>query len=567
MGINSDALYHNLLSDLSYVSGFDPNYDTWPGITPKQFAAQALAASFYKKFVENKASDADDKAVEKFLSVNMTCGNYELYLDNSKDEVLVGELKQSIYNFWNPRGFPLVSNHYQILDNGRCGPGASVGSLGKDFYTKLFASKLTSTSEGLYEMYSDYLSWRPEWQTAELYRQRAYGTPHIVKGSKLHLVDKSNDISRLICSEPSLNMFFQLGFGQILTDRLKSFFGIDLSTQPDKNRELARRGSITDQYSTIDLSSASDSISLKMVDAILPRDFVAWLKLLRSPTTEIRGERVALNMMSTMGNGYTFPLQTMLFACVVSAAARFHGFKLMRPRGDDLGNFAVFGDDIICDRKIVDSVIRLLTLLGFEVNQQKSFVEGPFKESCGRDYYHGHNVRGAYLKKLSTQQDLFVAINNLNLWTAKTGIPLGRTVRYLSSRCRNTQVPPIANLDAGIRMPFEMVNLTAENRDRDTGSVRYKSWIPIARQIRITDSGFKLPRGEKERIYNPSGLFLAFLQGYIRNSTISIRHDKVKYCTRWVVTPSWDYLPLGSDILSESSWLRWKSAVYLNLFR
>jgi hypothetical protein len=475
MGVNSQALYSCLLEDLGdAVPGFSKDYsEAWPDITPREFAALTLSKTFYKKFVEVKSPDADQRAFDKFQQVNSDCGTWELCLQSSKDEVLLGELKETLSRFWNLKNrYPLVSNHHQIFDEGRCGPGSSVGAMGKDFYTKLYASPLTATSSLLVTLYEDYITNRPEMLAAEIKRQETYGPARIVEGSKLHFVNKTNDISRLICSEPTLNMYVQLGFGRILEDRLRRFFGIDLSDQPDKNRELARRGSISDDRCTIDLESASDSLSLRMLSQILPPDFLRWLEMMRCPKTQLGEVPVALNMVSTMGNGTTFPLQTIIFASVVSAAARFRRIELHNPNRDRLGNWAVFGDDIIVKREIVDDVIRLLTLLGFKVNQQKSFIEGPFRESCGADWFKGQYVRGVYIKRLRTQQDRYVAINNLNLWSAVTGIPLRRTVGYLAKRVRFLPVPPWENLDGGLRVPYVMVDKL--RWDRHVHSIRYR---------------------------------------------------------------------------------------------
>jgi hypothetical protein len=60
------------------------------------------------------------------------------------------------------------------------------------------------------------------------------GEVDIVEGNRLDFVPKNDDISRSICVEPTLNMFFQLGFADILNSRLKEFAGIDLENQQFK---------------------------------------------------------------------------------------------------------------------------------------------------------------------------------------------------------------------------------------------------------------------------------------------------------------------------------------------
>jgi hypothetical protein len=537
-----------------------------PSATVKQVAASQLLGSFYKKYVDRTNPDADELALLKFESINRNCGNWVPLCETWEDE-LIGCLRKEIYDFLYPSGMPLLTDYVQIFEHGRVGPGASVGAKGYDFYTKLFSSPLSATSTSLYKMYENYVSNYPLWRDAENHRKAQYGECDVVAGSRLHFVPKTVDISRLICVEPSLNMFGQLGIGAILERRLDRYFGIDLSVQPDISRELAKLGSMRDDdesFVTIDLASASDSLSMKMLENVLPRDFFSWLKLFRSPSTEVHGRQVELNMVSTMGNGFTFPLQTMLFACVVRAAAFHRGIRLRKKSPSSLPNFSVFGDDIVCQRRIASDVLRLLRYLGFTVNSSKSFILGPFRESCGRDYYFGHDVRGVYVRSLKTQQDRYAVINALNLWSAKVGISLPNTVRYLMSSVKNQPVPAEDNVDAGIRTPYSFV--AKKKRDGNQACIYYAS-VSRPLFIAIGEDRFVYPRAVRQRRdYNPFGLLVALLQGCVQSGKISVRHDWYSYRTKRRVTPRWDYLPPSSDIASLTSWKRWETAFYLNTY-
>lgn len=559
------ALYSCLQADLYHLAGEGP-LDV--GASPERFAAKSLLVSFYKKFVDAKSSDADSKALEKFLKVNSDCGTWELVLEGSWDEVLVGELKNSLYQFFYPEGQPLLTSFDQILGRAKVGPGASLGARGYDFYTKLFSSPLTSTSALLYNIYKRYIWNFPEWSNAENIRYGSFGEVHVVEGNRLSFVPKSVDISRTISVEPNLNMFFQLGLKDILEERLRDAFGIDLATQQAKNRELARLGSLSDgpdSFVTIDLSSASDSMSLRMLREVLPPQVLCWFELLRSPKCQLpNGEQVELNMISTMGNGYTFPLQTILFSCVVIAAARALNKHLRFPYGKSLGTFAVNGDDIICEKSISRLVIRLLGILGFTVNVDKTFVEGPFRESCGEDYYLGHNVRGVYVKDLSNPASRYALINALNSWSARVGIPLPLTVQYLLQSVRYLPVPPWENADAGVQVPWSLAR-TYVKRSRRYQSVIYHCLRPRRLCIYISDDRVTVPRSLKKRIYNPSGLLIAILNGSIRSGTIGVRHDPVRYQTKLAISPNWDRSQTSSGIAPELRGDIWEYIVPLNL--
>lgn len=570
MGSRSRALYFDLLDDLSghlstgvleqLRSGAD--VQPWPDITPSEYKALALARSFYKKLIDMTDKAADDLALKKFLKVNETSGAWRLDLQDSWDEVLWGELKRSIYDFWNPEGMPLFSTFHELFNRGKCGPGASVGSKFNDFYSKLFSSELAATDKVLHRFYRSYVENFPEWNIAENIRESHYGEGRIVGGNRLQFVPKTRSISRTICIEPVLNMYCQLGVGSYLEDRLERFFGISLAKQPDINRDLARLGSIQDTYCTVDLESASDSIALKMLQQVLPEDLFFWLKLLRSPTSELpNGDRVELNMVSTMGNGFTFPLQTMLFSCAVTAAARARDLHLERPRAASGMTWGVFGDDIILPTNchylqkgekslfvnygdtMVRDVLRLLRLMGFTVNSSKSFFEGPFRESCGADYFRGQQVRGVYLKTLLTPQSRFVAINLLNRWSAVTGIPLTQTVKNLLRSVPYYLVPAWESDDAGIRVPFSMVK--KRRLDPNVQSVLYRKYVVKGRSFSIGEDGFLETGGP---IYNPSGLLISYLNGTIRSCRIGLRSKTKLYRGCYGIAPNWDTIDRKSVV-------------------
>nr|QDH88463.1 MAG: RNA-dependent RNA polymerase [Leviviridae sp.] len=571
MGICPKALYRNLIDDLkgrfgaSFVDDFSALDVPSPTFSTKEVAAFSIYRSLLKKYEVRNTDMLDSKALLKFLQINSDCENWSLQLSSSWDEVLIGELKSALYKFFNPEGYPLVTSYDQIFHYGRTGPGAAIGAKGGDFYTKMFASPLSCTRQGLYKMYRNYIKNFPEWTNAENIRQAHFGEAHVVSGSRFSFVPKNDQISRTICVEPSLNMFAQLGLGHIIEKRLLDAYGISMSTQPYKNRELARRGSLGLGFVTCDLSSASDSLSLRMLKEVLPHDIYNTLRYLRSDTTEIPGlGTTELHMVSTMGNGFTFPLQTVLFSAVVVAAARARDIELRFPRGQDFGTWGVFGDDIICPEKIWPDVNRLLALLGFKVNHDKTFVEGPFRESCGADYHVGVNVRGVYVKRLESQQDLCSVVNQLNLFSTRTGVFLPKTCAALLTKVRWQPVPRWENSDAGIHVPLSMVSgslLFSEN-----GSALYRRYEPIGLKARILESSVVVPRYAKPRIYNPSGLLMSFLQGSINSFSIGVRQDPVRYKRKLGVAPYWDATPTTHPSSGWFNWQRWETAVYFNLF-
>ncbi len=605
MSDSSEALFGALLDDLSDhlpthvidVIKCGGIVDRWPGMTPKQAACLGLARSFLKKFKDTVDVNSTDKvALDKFERVNKRAKDWCLGETSSWDDVLVGEFKQLVYEFWSPEGNSLVSSGDDIWARGDTGPGVAIGAELEDFYHKMFSSELSCVHTGVYRSYRSYVANHPEWANAENIRLLNMGEPRVVTGNRLTFVPKDRSTSRTICVEPVLNMYGQLGMGNILRDRLKSFFGIDLSVQPDRNRELARVGSIFGTEATLDLESASDSISLRMLEWALPRDFFAWLVFLRSPKATLPdGRLVELGMVSTMGNGFTFPLQTMLFSCVVEAAFRARGHTprdrdwcYVRPRRTShVETWGVFGDDIIVptnfhylrgrkaawyETSIVRDVSRLLELLGFTVNASKSFSDpnDPFRESCGGDFFQGEAVRGVYLKSLRSMQDKFVAINVMNAWSAAQGIPLRSSVQHLLRQVRVIPVPPWEQDDSGVHFPWSMVRNMRRSKPYQ-GSIIYHRFVPVKQTMTIKDCG------ECEGAVSPlgvnlSGLLIAFLKGTIRSGKITRRANAhVPYRKDLGIAPSWGApWRFGStrsqkDVLSQGK--RWETAAYYNLVR
>jgi hypothetical protein len=215
-----------------------------------------------------------------------------------------------------------------------------------------------------------------------------------------------------------------------------------------------------------------------------------------------------------------------------------------------------------------------LEALGFQINQHKSFFEGPFRESCGKDFFRGFSVRPVYLKTLRTPQSRCAAINLLNRWSAMTGVTLRHTIGLLLRTVRFTPVPPWENDDAGIKVPFSLVVDSDRKHPRFQSSVYYR-YESRPQRLVVVDSTVRAPRGGKRRIFNPDALLLAMLNGTMVHGSINIRHNVVLYRRRMAVAPSWDYtppsweggriMPSSSDFQSEVERQRWSTAVEANV--
>jgi hypothetical protein len=103
-----------------------------------------------------------------------------------------------------------------------------------------------------------------------------------------------------------------------------------------------------------------------------------------------------------MGNGFTFELETLIFIGIIS------GVTGLRPGLD----FLVYGDDIIVPKDAARNVLSALRLFGFTPNERKTFVDGPFRESCGGDYFAGVPVRALFVKKTPSTPTEWISLHN-----------------------------------------------------------------------------------------------------------------------------------------------------------
>lgn len=224
---------------------------------------------------------------------------------------------------------------------------------------------------------------------------------------KLVFVPKNCKTHRPIIVEPILNGLLQLGVGTYLKGRLRSA-GLDLRDQ-ERNRKLARIGSLDGSLSTIDLSSASDTLSWSLIADLLPPEWLHFLEILRTGTFTYGDASYRLEKFSSMGNGFTFELESLVFWGLALSATEL--------AGGDVSNVGVFGDDIIVPSEATPFLLEVLDSAGFWVNSEKSFWSGPFRESCGADWLTGEDVRPFYLKDEVSDRTLFIFHN----WALRRG--------------------------------------------------------------------------------------------------------------------------------------------------
>lgn len=395
-------------------------------------AAKLLLSAVIKKYpFEGNDTEKRDVALTKVRATNQTCSCFNrqgwkrLFTDGhpSPELFYMREFISKVIGFSLPDGS-------QITEWSRHGPGSDTATLlgNNSTYVKYkdwpyrvsarcqeYARNLILADErwlgALEDSYRrkyhinmwEILDWNTFWDTVFV----------TTEANKVTTVPKDGRQDRPIAIEPRLNLMLQLGVDGFIRKRLKRW-GIDMDSQV-VNQYLAYEGSIrkdADSPVTIDLSNASDTISLRLVKLLFPQEWYDYLCATRCRFGLMPdGSKLRYSKLSSMGNGYTFAVETLIFSATCYAAMKVSGIKWSHD------NVSVFGDDIIVPQSASSALINLLQACGLEVNETKSFLDGNVRESCGSDWVSGVNMRPVFVKTIpETVCDLYTVRNLILRW-------------------------------------------------------------------------------------------------------------------------------------------------------
>jgi hypothetical protein len=564
--ITSVVLFDALQRDLGIVTIDGDRFNPFPfgfptDLSPGEYAKHALLHSVFRKTEVESDPEAEMRTLVSFLEANEACKVPRdfLHWDGRPDVgYAIASARQFLYAAFEPSAIDWPVSMATIEQAARFGPGSSIGLDGKpsSYYFKVGDSPQAATSPFIIDWYARSTAWHPLCEAAELARKARCGEAVVVKHGNLTFVPKSYTSRRIVVTEPSLNTYFQLGLGSVMERVLKYRFGIDFSVQPGLNSEMARVGSLDGSYGTMDLKQCSDYISCQLVEFMFPKSLVNWLNKLRTPTVRPpKGADIDLGMISTMGNGFTFPLQTLLLTALVLGVYETLGIE---PGPHHSKKWGVFGDDIVVAREAYDLLSEVLKELGLIVGHDKSFNSGSFRESCGADYFDGVNVRGVYLKRYLSDQDLYSAFNRLSVWSAYHGILLRETLSTIVAIIRDpVWVPPDESENGGFITPFPLIPSEPD------GSWEYSVYIPnpssfdfepwerwetcLADDPKTATKKLKRWLGALNSYcdgsVNEPALFKAALVGGLRRNRLIMRQRNVRYRKVVRTTPRWGFSP------------------------
>lgn len=384
------------------------------GYKPHVFAAKYQVAALLKKYrFPSDNSKRKAAALETFKAGESMCREFNA-VHSKRLAYLTDDFELECFTYSKYFLSTLLGEYLpsraELTEWSRHGPGANLDTRKRQtsMYAKYGNWPYSCTKDAL-ELARLSIQDDERWLGAleDDYRTRMGIAPHliidqerfwadvlnVVPGNRIDFVPKNAKTDRSIAIEPAMNLYLQLGVDGFLRRRLKRY-GVDLDCQ-EKNKELARVGSRDWQdenpFVTLDLKAASDTISLEVCRLLLPPQWFAYLMKLRSPVGVCDDETIVYEKISSMGNGYTFALESLLFFAIIYGVYRAtHGTF-------DRNEVAVFGDDLIVRADIQKPVVTMLNRCGFSVNPEKSFIQGPFRESCGADWYRGIPVRPVFL--------------------------------------------------------------------------------------------------------------------------------------------------------------------------
>jgi hypothetical protein len=376
------------------------------GSDPQDYLHARQITAFFSKRADLTIEGVNPRAAatESFVQAELLCkATNEIFRARSEGRFLFSPRVEAVLHRSQRKISAILGDLPELSElKLRFGPGATTQVKKKDASARRKLAQVFCCSEDAIEILPDLFLEMPDWAQITREGSELVGTLNVrIDKARVDFVRKTAKTDRTIAVEPSLNQMVQLAVGDHISYRLGRV-GVDLRDQT-RNQRLAKQGSITGALATLDLSSASDTVAYGLVLDLLPIDWVEFLSKVRSSRVKVPGGEVILQKFSTMGNGFTFALESLIFFALAKSCTEEVG---------SLGEVSVYGDDIIVPTEAFGLLQTVLEATGFLLNVKKSFSTGPFRESCGKDYYSGISVRPRYIKDVLSGETLFVLHNH-----------------------------------------------------------------------------------------------------------------------------------------------------------
>jgi hypothetical protein len=313
-------------------------------------------------------------------------------------------------------------------------------------------------------------------------------------------VPKTQKTPRIIGMEPAAMQYAQQSLLLEIRDALNEvdylsrMIGIDDQTP---NQEMAFEGSLSGTLATLDLSEASDRVSNQHVRLLLAnhQHLFDAVDACRSRKADVPGHGVKrLAKFASMGSALCFPFEAMVFLTVVLMGIQKSLNTSLSLRDIHVlkRSVRIFGDDIIVPKAHVSEVVAMLQTFGFVVNGGKSFWNGKFRESCGKEYYDGHDVSIVRVRQMfptqprhATEAISIVSLRNQLYW-----LGLWQTCKWLDDYIRKVlKYYPVVESTSSVLGRESVLGYQAEKTHRHLHSPLVKGWIVSSKSPRDTLEG------------------------------------------------------------------------------
>jgi hypothetical protein len=470
------------------------------------FADDYLVSKFLSKYPDFRHENLrpKEKAMESFLEFEAACLatnqkfrvlRLDPYLWDPQMAVIFRLAKRKISSVLRAPDLDRISRGFGW------GPGAT--SVAKGHHTSAyvkFAQRLDVTSDSLV-MGMCCVNSTPSWVNCQLQTDEfpsvnvslTSNAFNVVRGNEIVFVPKNAKIDRIIAKEPHVNSYLQKGFGCEIRRLLRVYADVDLKDQT-YNQRLAKAGSLHGDLATIDLRGASDTISQELVRYLLPNSWYGLLDQIRSKHGFLRedGSWLCYQKFSSMGNACTFELESLIFWALCKSCLEVNGLE------HSILN--VYGDDIVIPVSAYPAVVKVLNFAGFIVNEKKSFSSGRFRESCGKDYFDGIDVRPIFLKEsVSNAESLFKLANSIRRYSHSRNFNYGCDIRFHAAWLRLCEHIPDVFRNLKIAENFGDCGLVS-NFDEACPSRPQKGWegflfkglirLPVKQVMRDEHAGY-----------------------------------------------------------------------------
>lgn len=415
----------NLMSDLfAYLETGIPSYTGWklkPGTKYPAFLGRLF----------EEVHEAGDHQALSFAHIYQICVLFKKLKGPFKKDVLRDmsrkfindDYRLGMVDLMSEPVEPIINNARKIIETvfkdvdlspgyllPKPGPGATNTPVDKNlrFRPHRFYTSLDEEFDYLEYFYSH--SWDP-FEDARRYMN----LPIMDQAtSRFKWVHKYLGKPRGICIEENEMQFFQQAVKRFLYDWLESHpwtRGKVNFTDQSINQGLALNSSVSGDMVTLDMSSASNMVSRELVFRLFwNTSLTDILDTLSTRIIEMSVQdelgvdmnctrEIYTNMFAPMGSGVCFPVMAIVHWALVCSIIKLSSI-------DDSSNLSkqvyVYGDDIIFPSSAKEAVFTYLPLFGMKINTDKSFGNGPFRESCGIHAYNGVDVTPVYVNHITS---------------------------------------------------------------------------------------------------------------------------------------------------------------------